>query len=240
MLEEMAVSVLDYLVVVLIFLVYVVRNYFRHRSMRDRMDSGEDGILMLEYKDTLVILWGGTALVIAVWLINGRTLADMGFVFGSSTSHLIGWIVVAVLSLLLTAQVYLISRNPKSAEAIRTAIAGEPGVVRILPKTEQEHSWFKILSVTAGITEEIIFRGYLIWFFALYLPLWWAAFVALVFFVAAHLYQESVRSLLKVASVGAILSALYLLSGSLLAAIVLHAVVDLTNGAIVRRAFQAA
>ncbi len=235
MFDDTAVSMLDYLLVALMFSVYVVRNYLRHRRMRDRMDSGEAGILMLEYKDTLTILWGGAFLVMVVWLLNGRPLADMGILLGTSTAHLIGWGVVAVISLVLSAQVYAVGKNPKSADAVRTALENEPGVMRIMPKTQQEYFWFKALSVTAGITEEIIFRGYLIWFFALWLPLWWAALVALAFFVAAHLYQESVRSLLKVAAIGACLTALYLLSGSLLAAIVLHAVVDLTSGASVRR-----
>lgn len=236
MFEETAVTFMDYLAVSLIFLVYVVRNYMRHRSMRDRMDSGEVGILILEYKDTLIILWGGAALVMAVWFYGGRTFADMGLTIGYSTPHLIGWVVVAALSLVLAVQVQLIARNPKSAEAVRAAFESDPGVMRILPKTSREYSWFKILSVTAGITEEIIFRGYLIWFFALWLPLWWAALVALAFFVAAHLYQESAKALMKVAAIGAFLTVVYLLSGSLLAAIVLHAVVDLTSGAAVRKA----
>ena len=238
MFDDTAVSILDYLLVALIFAVYVVRNYVRHRSMRDRMNSGEPGILMLEYKDTLIILWGGAFLVMTVWFLDDRPLADMGILLGSSTAHLIGWGVVAALSLVLSAQVYAVGKNPKSAETVRTALENEPGILRIMPKTDQEYSWFKALSVTAGITEEIIFRGYLIWFFALWLPLWWAAAVALAFFVAAHLYQESVRSLLKVAAIGAALTALYLLSGSLLAAIVLHSVVDLTSGASVRRALH--
>lgn len=240
MFEGLGVSVMDYLVVSLVFLVYVVRNYLRHRHMRDRMDSGEDGILILEYKDTLIILWGGAVLVMAIWLLSGRTLADMGLTIGDSTAHLVGWIVVAALSLVLAAQVQTIGRNPKSAEAIRTALESEPGVLRFLPKTKQEYAWFKVLSVTAGVTEEIIFRGYLIWFFALWLPLWWAALVALAFFVAAHLYQESAKSLVKVAAIGAFLTIVYVLSGSLLAAIVLHAVVDLTSGASVRKALNSA
>ena len=235
---NVAASISDYLVVSLIFFVYIVRNYMRHRSMRDRMDSGEDGILLLEYKDTLIILWGGAALVMAVWLLNGRPFADMGFFFDLSTANLAGWSFVVAVSLLLVAQVHQIGRNPKSAEAIRSHLENEPGVMRIMPKTAQEYSWFKALSVTAGVTEEIIFRGYLIWFFSLWLPLWWAAFAALAMFVGAHLYQESARSLLKVAAIGACLTAVYLLSGSLLAVIVLHAAVDLTSGASVRRALQ--
>lgn len=238
MFEETAVSLLDYITAALIFLVYVVRNYLRHRRMRDRVDSGEDGILMLEYNDTIRILWGGAVLILVVWFWNGRSITDLGIFFDLSTANLTGWAVVGAISLLLLAQVREIGRNPKAAGAIRAHMDSEPGVMRIMPETEQEYSRYKLLSVTAGITEEVIFRAYLIWFFSLWLPVWWAALAALAIFTVAHLYQESVRSVLKVTAIGAILTAVYLLSGSLLAAMVLHVVVDLTSGASVRRALM--
>ncbi len=238
MTQELPVTMLDYLVVSLIIGVYLVRNFFRHRAMRDRMDAGEKGILLREYNDTLFILWCGAILVLVVWFWSGRTFLDLGVFFDLSTANLIGWAFVVAVSLVLVAQVVQVSRNPDAAEIIRNHLKDEPGVMRILPKTPQEYSRFKFLAVTAGITEEIIFRAYLIWFFSLWLPVWWAALCALVVFVGAHLYQESVRSLIKVAAVGAVVTAIYILSGSLLTVIVLHAVIDLTSGASVWRALQ--
>jgi len=238
MAQEITVTMLDYLMIFLIIMVYLVRNFFRHRAMSKRMDAGEDGILLGEYKDTLIILWGGTVLVMALWFWSGRTLQDMGIFFDLSIANLIGWAVVAAISAFLGLQVVQISRSPDAAETIRNHLRDEPGVLRIMPKTPQEYSRFKFLSVTAGITEEIIFRAYLIWFFSLWLPVWWAALCALVIFVGAHLYQESARSLIKVAAVGGALTVLYVWSGSLLTAIVLHAVIDLASGASVWRAMQ--
>lgn len=238
--QEMTLTVMDYFVVALIFLVYIVRNYIRHRSMRDRMDSGEAGVLMLEYNDTLRILWGGALLILCVWYWAGRSLAGLGIFFDYSTPNLVGWAVAIVVSLVLAAQVREVGRNPKAAESVRNHLKNEPGVMRIMPTTRQEYSRFQFLSVTAGITEEIIFRAYLIWFFSFWMPVWWAALVALAVFTGAHLYQESAKSVLKVAAIGVFLTAAYLLSGSLLVAIVLHIVVDLTSGASVRRAMQGA
>jgi len=238
MTEEITITILDYLMIFLIVMVYVVRNFFRHRAMSERMDAGEEGILLREYNDTLIILWGGTVLIMAVWFWSGRTLQELGIYFDVSTANLIGWAFVAVISLLLVAQVAQITRNPDAAETIRNHLKGEPGMLRIMPKTPREYSRFRLLSITAGITEEIIFRGYLIWVFSIWLPVWWAALCALAIFVGAHLYQESVRSLVKVAAVGAALTVLYVLSGSLLTTIVLHAVIDLTSGASVWRAMR--
>lgn len=240
MFEEITVSLLDYFAVLLIFLVYIIRNYARHRSMRDRMDAGEPGILMIEYNDTIRILWGGAALILVVWFWAGRSLAGLGIFFDLSTANLAGWAVVIAISLVLALQVREVGRNPKAAEALRSHLESEPGVLRIMPKTQEEYARFKLLSITAGITEEIIFRAYLIWFFSFWTPLWWAALAALAVFTGAHLYQESVRSVIKVAAIGACLTAVYLLSGSLLAAIMLHVVVDLTSGASVWRARQGA
>ena len=238
MFGETAVSLLDYLTVSLILLVYVVRNYMRHRSMRERMDSGEAGILMLEYNDTLRILWAGAALILAVWFWAGRSLAELGVFFDLSTANLVGWAVAMCITLMLALQVWEIGRNPKAAEALQNHLESEPGVQRIMPTTQEEYTRFKLLSITAGITEEIIFRAYLIWFFSFWMPVWWAALAALAVFTGAHLYQESVRSVMKVAALGAFLTAVYLLSGSLLTAIVLHIAVDLTSGASVWRARQ--
>lgn len=104
------------------------------------------------------------------------------------------------------------------------------GVRDILPKTQTEIWTFRALALSAGLTEEILFRGFLIWALAHWMDTWAAAGCALAAFTAAHLYQESVRAIGGVFFAGAILTALTLVSGSLIPAIILHAVVDLASG----------
>ncbi|GAA4558849.1 CPBP family intramembrane glutamic endopeptidase [Planotetraspora kaengkrachanensis] len=98
----------------------------------------------------------------------------------------------------------------------------------LLPRTVAEHWYAAGLSVTAGVAEEIVYRGLLIaaGTGALGLSTETAAFLALAVFVAGHLYQGR-RGMLMVALVGLGLTVLYLRTGSLLLPILLHALIDL-------------
>ena len=113
----------------------------------------------------------------------------------------------------------------------RPVTLGDVGSV--LPSTRGELAWGALLSVTAGATEELFFR--------LLLPLLLvlcgipgvAAFaLACVLFGAAHRYQGA-AGMVATALVGAVLTLAYLLSGSLVAAVLLHVVIDL-NALVVR------
>jgi membrane protease YdiL (CAAX protease family) len=94
-----------------------------------------------------------------------------------------------------------------------------------------EYRLFQTMAVTAGITEEVIFRGFLIGVLALWMPLWVAGLAALAVFVGAHVYQ-GLSGMLRILPVSTVLTILFLASGSLFPGILLHAAVDLAGGAI--------
>ncbi|GAA4594612.1 hypothetical protein GCM10023194_62010 [Planotetraspora phitsanulokensis] len=108
------------------------------------------------------------------------------------------------------------------------SVPGQQAVAHLLPRTATERWYAAGLSVTAGVTEEIVYRGLLIAVGtgALGLNKEAAAFLALVVFVAGHLYQGW-RGMLMVALIGLGLTVLYLRTGSLLLPILLHALIDL-------------
>ena len=98
-----------------------------------------------------------------------------------------------------------------------------------LPATASERRWFAAVSVTAGVCEEVLFRGFLLRYlhvFPWHGSLTAALFVAAVIFGLQHLYQGAVGSVMS-GVIGFLLSLLFLLTGNLLAPIVLHAVMDL-------------
>ena len=99
----------------------------------------------------------------------------------------------------------------------------------LLPRTRKEGAWFQRLSLNAGITEEIIFRGYLVWYLQHFLPLFWSAAVAALVFGLGHLYQ-GVRQLPGLLLVSATAVALYVYTESLLVPIVMHIVLDALQG----------
>jgi membrane protease YdiL (CAAX protease family) len=99
----------------------------------------------------------------------------------------------------------------------------------LLPRTAREKLLFAGVSVTAGITEELIYRGFLVRYLAAG-PWGLSAAAALavssVAFGVAHAGQ-GVRGMLLTGVLGLLLGGLYLASGSLLLPILLHTLIDL-------------
>lgn len=100
---------------------------------------------------------------------------------------------------------------------------------KMAPHTRSELGWFVALSLSAGICEEFIFRAYLIWAFQSLLGLGGAAALSIAVFAAAHAYQGA-RGVIGTGVVGVLLTLVVLISGSLLPAIVLHALIDIGQG----------
>lgn len=113
----------------------------------------------------------------------------------------------------------------------RPVTLGDVGSV--LPTTRGELAWGALLSITAGVTEELFFRLLLPLLLVLCGSPGVAAFaLACVLFGAAHRYQGA-AGMVATALVGAVLTLAYLLSGSLAAAVLLHVAIDL-NALVVR------
>ena len=102
----------------------------------------------------------------------------------------------------------------------------------VMPRRRADVWGYQIVAVTAGITEEIVFRAFLISVFALWMPVWPAAGLALVLFLTAHAYQ-GVSGIVRILPVSVVLTLCYVLSGSLWPGIVLHVAVDVLSGVMV-------
>jgi uncharacterized protein len=99
----------------------------------------------------------------------------------------------------------------------------------LLPSTAEERGWWWLVCLTAGICEEIVYRGFLLHYFhtmPFHLSLTWALVVSSIIFGIGHLYQ-GVAGGLQTAVIGFVFGAMFLITGSLLLPIILHAVMDL-------------
>ncbi|WP_231687023.1 CPBP family intramembrane glutamic endopeptidase [Bacillus sp. JCM 19034] len=98
----------------------------------------------------------------------------------------------------------------------------------ILPITKKERKLWTYVSLTAGVTEEIIYRGFLIFAFAFIFQdfsIWVIISLASLLFGLAHTYQ-GVMGVLRTTIIGMIFSILYLSLGSIFPLIILHFVID--------------
>ena len=103
-----------------------------------------------------------------------------------------------------------------------------PDIGPLIPITGHERRLFAAVAISAGICEEIVFRGWLL--FSLHSPfgLTGTALVLLaaLLFGLCHVYQ-GVTGAIGATLAGLLLTALYVITGTLLAPIILHALIDL-------------
>jgi membrane protease YdiL (CAAX protease family) len=120
----------------------------------------------------------------------------------------------------------LMARSPRYAKGIEKAL--KP-MQFILPVTGPERSWWVAICATAGIGEEILYRGFLIQYLRhepLHLKLIAAILLACAIFGVAHVYQGP-KGIAGTAFLGLVFSAIFVVSGSLLIPMILHFRIDL-------------
>jgi len=166
--------------------------------------------------------WLAVVFVLVIGALAGRSAASIGLTT-ARMGKVTGEVVEAVAVLAATALLFRV-------HALREAIMAQArGFIALLPRTAEERWTFAGLAVTAGICEEILFRGFGI---AYVRWLWpgashaWLIVVTSIPFGFAHLYQ-GVRGVVLTGLLGALLASVVLGSGSLLPAMLLHGLLDL-------------
>lgn len=163
--------------------------------------------------------WIGSQLGLRVPHLSVRI--PTGFVAGFLSAALAGLVLGIVLAR---------RENTRKSEAETPAEATpDSESMKMLPRTPRERRWFAALAVTAGITEEVIWRGVLLAVLVAAfpgMPLAATILLMAIMFGWAHLYQ-GVGGILATAALGAMLTALYLVTASLILPMVVHALIDL-------------
>lgn len=188
------------------------------------------------YNRTLIGQWLLFVLVLSIWHAEERAWLDLGFALRTDAAAAAGIGLAAIAFVMLAFKLRQLGpRRPQ----VRDALLERLGTIElILPRTRRQLRHFYALSVTAGIVEETIWRGFMIWYFCQYLPLWAAVILSSLGFGLAHAYQGMVN-IPKSALTGAVFALIYVLTGSLLFPIVLHALADALQGRAVYRLLRA-
>ena len=180
------------------------------------------------YSIAMALLWTLVIVGIALWLSNGRTWPALGMTVPKGWRLWGSVILIVGITLHQARAVTKIARISGPKPKLRARI-GKRSIA--LPHTSAELRWFVAVSLTAGFCEEFLFRGYLIWAFAPLLGWWGAAALSLSVFAAAHAYQGK-AGVITSGFGGAVLTLLVAITGSLIPAIVLHALIDIISGVV--------
>jgi membrane protease YdiL (CAAX protease family) len=132
---------------------------------------------------------------------------------------------------------YLASK--KYREAVRAKLADDGSKSHydvvigelMIPRSKREKGLFFWMSATAGIGEEIVWRGFLFFLLQAIFPgvsIIIIILIASVIFGAGHSYQ-GLSGVIKTTAAGALLGCLFLVSGSLIPGILFHFFVDFSS-----------
>jgi uncharacterized protein len=221
------------LVLVLLFPAYVALDVPR---LARRIAADPLNARTKDYIWGMASQWGLTLALIGAWWWAGRPLREIGLRLPDTASAWSWSVLIAVGGIAFFGQQGLsVLRSPDAQAKVRKHVESQPGVRTLLPSTPREARVFIAVAITAGICEEVLYRGYLLWYFQSLVPRGLAIVAATVAFAVAHAYQ-GVRGIAATGAAGAVAMAVYLLTGSLLAPIVLHAALDLVNGFTIYRA----
>lgn len=195
------------------------------------------------YRQSIAVLWVLAA--IAFWAAGLRGVFfsqcrpdDLPWLLGSTTARVIA---SAVLLVFFAAALLPGMRGARSSKAHQAYVREyQRTLAFFLPANEEELRWFTYLVVSAGICEEVLFRGFLMPFLhhAPPHPGWTLALVVSSFcFGWNHLYQ-GVSGVFSTALAGFAFGLLFLLTGNLVLPMLMHAVVDLQIVLVLRPALR--
>ncbi len=191
-----------------------------------RLASGAPHVRVRFYRSAVLGQWLIALSLIAFWAWLGRPWRWL--LLGSPAPWRLG-IGLAVSALLAGFLYWQRVQVLKSEEDIAKVRPELESVERLLPHTPRERKTFWIVSATAGVCEELLFRGFLIWYFAVWTGLIAAVILSSLLFGLGHIYLGR-KHIPKTALAGLFFACLALASGSLWPAMLLHAAMDWNTG----------
>jgi membrane protease YdiL (CAAX protease family) len=217
---------LDHLFVAIFALAVPIAGFKGYRKSTAKLHSGEISRIAA-YMQTIRMQWWLALMAAVLWLVQGRSWAELGYRFSLDGGFMLAAALVVLVIIFFAMQL----RGIRSADTeTRDKLTREFKPVRdLMPQSGAELRAYYWLSLTAGIVEEMLWRGFLILYLSHFMPVWAAAIVSGILFGLAHAYQ-GLASLPKLCAAGLLLSGLFLLSGSLWLPMVLHVIVDALQG----------
>jgi membrane protease YdiL (CAAX protease family) len=221
---------LDHLIVIVFAVMYPVAGFIGFRRLLRKIDAGIPVNRKLLYLSTISWHWVLCVLALAVWAHNDRPWSTLGFSIEFDNRFLAGSLLTLAGIVVLILQLRQVLAAPQDYQDRLERELGHSTL--IFPRNGSELLGFNLLSVTAGIVEEILWRGFLIWYLSQFIPVWSAVLISAVSFGVAHGYQ-GLAKIPQIALVGVALAGLYVLTGSLWLPMILHTALDLLQGRLV-------
>lgn len=219
---------------------FVIQPLYSRRAwlkLQRAKAAGDYPDRIVVYRQTMLGQWAGFAVLMAGWWWLDRSWADLGIHDELGTGFLVvGLLGLATLGVLAFPALRL-REAPAEAKIAQRERLGD--LEPFLPQDDRDLHSFFALSVTAGIVEELLYRGFVLWVLAQEMPLWAAVLLSCVAFGLAHSYQ-GVGGMLRTGLIGLLFAILFVASGSLWLPMLFHALFDIVQGVQIRELFREA
>ncbi len=217
----------DHAFVLLLVLAQPIHGAVTYRRYLRQIESGQPPDRIKLYRQTLVLEWLALAVLATAWLLLNRPVSYLGFVTPGGIRFYVGTILLALLCGFLAYQWRVATKMTADQRTRQIEALGD--LVHMSPRNQREYRQFVGLSITAGIVEEIIYRGFVIWYLSQFMPLWGAVIASSIIFGLGHSYQ-GVAGMAQTGLAGLGSGALYVFTGSIWLPMIGHALVDLLQG----------
>lgn len=204
------------------------------RRLRNASDADVPRVRLWLYRQAIVVQWSLAIGMLLLWAWRHRSWTTL-LLAPRLTPGLIGVLSGLVFIVILVArQRATLLADRSGRELVRGRLRK---LERLMPRSVEDVRWFAALAVTAGICEELLYRGFVFWYLGHWLDPWQTLAASALLFGLGHAYQ-GVRGVLTTGALGAFLGGVVLVSVSLYPAMVIHALMDLHTGTLARRVYQ--
>ncbi len=215
-------AVLAHLITAFLVFVLPFAGRFRFNQLKQRIAAGDPTAKLRFYRRGIIQQTLLAAIVLTWYSLARIRPSDIGLVAPSS------WILsLFVISCITASIVYSVFHFRKTGDdKLKRALQNIGGII---PTSTVERRAFAAFGVGAGIVEELVCRGFLIYYLSTIIPFRdITVFVLLssLIFGFAHLYQGR-KGVLLTTILGICMAALYVTTGSLLVPVVIHVLLDL-------------
>jgi hypothetical protein len=181
----------------------------------------DDKFRLLDYKQTIAIFWSLTILI----LINFFTTQSPKLNLYPNFS------LVSIVFLVLVLAFSIVQYKQSNITSASLPVIKDKmkDIYRYLPKTKKELNWFIILSISAGVCEEVIFRLFLFEFLKENAALLIAFILANIIFAITHIGMGK-QNIIASFILGFLFSVIYYFTENIWIAILLHIAIDINSG----------
>jgi uncharacterized protein len=171
------------------------------------------------------------AVIVFVWWLYNRPFADLGFIIPAAAGKSIQWWMIALFGFLYAMDIIHSIANKDEREKTITQLEDQ---TPFMPSSWKDMPAYTVMCMSAGIFEEIVFRGYMVTFFRHLFDgapgsAAWAVVTPALVFSLAHYYQGP-TAVFKILVLSLLFGMIFWHSSSLYAVIVLHFLVDFIGG----------